>query len=129
MPAKMSGHVEMKHKLNNVKRNAMPRSGAALFFEMGIEQAEVIRRTPRDSGDLRSTVRRVGPEVTADGRSVAVWIVAGGPVAPYALIVHEDLEAYHAVGQAKYLESVIKESRSFIGARVARRIDIAKWTE
>lgn len=28
----------------------------------------------------------------------------GGPAAPYAAIVHEDLAAHHPVGSAKYLE-------------------------
>jgi hypothetical protein len=45
------------------------------------------------------------------------------------MIVHEDLDAFHKVGQAKYLESVIMESRGFIGARVARRLNIAEWVD
>lgn len=57
-----------------------------------------------------------------------VWtnIVAGGPSAPYAIYVHEDLEAFHKVGQAKYIESVLMESRPFMAARVAKRIDLNK---
>jgi hypothetical protein len=40
--------------------------------------------------------------------------------------VHEDLTALHKIGQAKYLESVIMESRPFMAARVARRMDLNK---
>jgi hypothetical protein len=123
--AKLNGKEEMKQKLSSVARNYPDRVGKALYMEMGVELNEVIKRTPKESGDLRSTEKRIGP--SQQGKSITVLIVAGGPEAPYALIVHEDLEAFHAIGQAKYLESVIMESRPYIGARVARRLNIADW--
>jgi hypothetical protein len=55
-------------------------------------------------------------------------IVAGGPAAPYAIYVHEDLEAIHPVGQAKFIESVLLESRPFMAARIAKRIDLNRAT-
>jgi hypothetical protein len=123
--ARLSGKVEMQGRFRNVTTNYGDRVGRAAYAEMGIEEAEVIKRTPKLSGDLRGTIHRIGPR--QEGKTISVLIVAGGPDAPYAWIVHEDLEAIHKIGQAKYLESVIMESRSFIGARVARRLNIADW--
>jgi hypothetical protein len=123
--AKLSGVEEMKEEFRSILKNYPDRVGRALYQEMGVELREVIKRTPKDTGDLRSTEHLLGP--TKEGNSIVVLIVAGGPEAPYAMIVHEDLEAFHSVGQAKYLESVLLESRSFMGARVARRLNIAEW--
>ena len=125
--AKLEGVVEMKEKFRNILKNYPDRVGNALYMEMKIELQEVIKRTPKDTGDLRSTEKLIGP--AKEGNSIVVLIVAGGPDAPYAMIVHEDLEAFHAVGQAKYIESVLMESRSFMGARVARRLNIADWVK
>jgi hypothetical protein len=82
------------------------------------------RRLPRGrvSGALRASVRVIAP--VRKGTSVFVLVAAGGPSAPYAIYVHEDLDAFHKVGQAKYLESVILESRAFMAARVAKRVDL-----
>ncbi len=115
----------MQQKLFSVIKNADKRIGDAMIAEMEVELKEVVRRTPRDSGALQKSEKLIGPAI--EGNSVIVLIVAGGPDAPYAMIVHEDLEAFHKVGQAKYLESVLMEARSFIGARVARRLKISDW--
>jgi hypothetical protein len=121
----LTGRREMQTKLNNVLKQYPDRVGQALYTEMGIELKEVVRRTPMQSGDLRKSEKLIGP--SKDVNSIVVLIVAGGPDAPYAIVVHEDLDAFHKVGQAKYLESVLLESRSFIGARVAKRLNIADW--
>lgn len=115
----------MRAKFANVRKNYPNKVGNALYSVMGVEKTEVIRRTPKLSGELRSTIKLIGP--SDNGKTITVVIVAGGPDAPYAMIVHEDLEAFHNVGQAKYLESVIMESRAFIGRRVAAKLDIATW--
>jgi len=75
-------------------------------------------------GELRASEFVEGP--TRQGGSVYTKILAGGPSAPYAIYVHEDLEAFHEVGQAKYIESVLLESRPYMAQRVARRIDLNK---
>lgn len=51
-------------------------------------------------------------------------ITFGGEAEDYALIVHEDLEAHHATGQAKYLESVINESTPYMAERIGKRIQL-----
>jgi|SRR5579862_3119710 len=94
--------------------------GRALREEAEIEMAEMKQRTPVDTGALRASGMVVGP--TAVGSGVQIAWQYGGPSAPYALIVHENLEAIHPVGQAKYLESVLDESVPYLENRIGSRL-------
>lgn len=114
----------MKAKLHRLRQKLPDEVGRALYVETQIEATEVKRRTPVDRGPLRASIMVVGP--TREGRRVYTMIVAGGPAAPYAIYVHEDLDAHHTVGQAKFIESVLFESRAHMGARVARRIELSR---
>lgn len=120
--ARIIGAKEMRAKLARIRDKFKDRVAAALSIEAEIEITEIKRRTPVDKGPLRASVHQEGP--TREGRTVTTRVVAGGPAAPYAIYVHEDLTAIHPVGQAKYIESVILESRAYMGARVARRIEL-----
>jgi hypothetical protein len=100
--------------------------GAALRQETEVEATECKKRCPVRFGTLRGTIHASGPE--QQGMMIYCEISAGGPAAPYALIVHEDLSAHHDVGQAKYIESVVFESAPYIMARVAKRIDFNKFS-
>lgn len=93
-----------------------------LMQETQIETTEAKKRTPVDKGPLRASVHAEG--AFERGRTIYSAIVAGGPSAPYAEIVHEDPDAFHPVGQWKYIESVIMESKAFFGSRVATRIQL-----
>ena len=116
------GVQDVRRNYAKVKAGLRKELGRALRQETEIDSTEVKRRTPVDTGELRGSVHVVGPIV--ERRRIYTMIVAGGPAAPYARIVHEDLDAFHKVGQAKYLESVILESRPHMAARVARRIEL-----
>ena len=94
----------------------------ALYAEVEIEITEVKRRTPVDLGDLKGSIHQEGPD--RKGNRIFSTIVAGGEAADYAAIVHEDLDAFHEVGQAKYIESVIFESKDHMADRVSRRIHL-----
>ncbi len=118
----MTGAAKVKANIKTLIRRFPDEVGRALYIETGIETTEVKRRTPVDKGTLRASIHTVGP--VRQGRTIYTLIVAGGPAAPYAIYVHEDLTAFHKVGQAKYIESVILESRSSMGARVAKRIEL-----
>jgi hypothetical protein len=48
--------------------------------------------------------------------------IATGRQAPYAIYVHENPDAIHPVGQWKFMESVIDESRPHMAERLAARI-------
>jgi hypothetical protein len=68
-------------------------------------QAEAQKMTPVDDGFLKASAytRR-----TPENKS----IVEIGFSQNYALYVHEDLEAHHTVGEAKFLEKAIRENRA-----------------
>ena len=114
----------MVRRLRNVARRFPDHTAAGLYIETEVEAKEVKRRTPVDRGTLRGTVHQVGP--LRQGRKIYSLIVTGGPAAPYAVYVHEDPDAFHKVGQWKYIESVIMESRPHMATRVAKRIEFNK---
>lgn len=114
------------NNLANIARNAPGDLSKALLEEAHVERAESMRRTPVEFGPLRASHEVLKPKV--NGRDISVSIVVGGPSAPYAWYVHENLEAFHKVGQAKFLESTVLESRDHFPARVARRIDMRRMT-
>lgn len=62
------------------------------------------KNTPVDTGALRDShyVREAG--------SPGAPAVEIGCTAPYAPFVHEDLDAWHAAGRAKFLEAALKDS-------------------
>jgi hypothetical protein len=92
----------------------------ALNIEGNIEMTEAKERTPVDTGALRASGRAHSPERKGFAQSVQQRLTFGGPAVQYALTVHEDMGAFHAVGQSKFLESVILESKPFMAARVSK---------
>jgi len=79
------------------------------------EMVEMKKRTPVDTGELQDSgyvkmPRFVSGVMTCE---VGFW-------APHALWVHEDLEAFHRVGEAKFMESVWKESAPYFLPRVTQ---------
>lgn len=111
----------MRARINQVARQFPDRVGAALRIETEIIATACRRITPVDTGALVNSIHVVGPEIR--GRTIGTAIVAGGPAAPYALIVHEDLDAKHAEGkQAKYIEQPVMEAAPELPANLARRV-------
>lgn len=96
------------------------RLARALTQEMEVEATECKRRTPVKTGDLRDSIHVTPP--TKRGDTISVQIVCGGIAAPYAIYVHENLEALHPIGQAKFIESVLRESSSYISRRITERL-------
>lgn len=109
---------QLSRRLDAIQHGVPSRAARALRTVAEVEMTEAKRRTPVDTGNLRATGHVQGPFWSADGWSVK--LVFGGPAASYAAAVHENLEAFHRVGQAKYLESVILEVRPHLAQRIAR---------
>jgi len=90
---------------------------AGLYVEgeniMGVSK----QRTPVDTGDLKAT-GHVKLPIEKDG-GVLVELAYG---TDYAIYVHEILSNSHPVGQAKYLESAVKEAAPGFGGRLMKRI-------
>lgn len=120
--AALSGAREMRQKLLRFMAKFPDEVARALYMETEIEVKEVKRRTPVDQGTLRGTVMQIGP--IRNATHIYTYIVAGGPAAPYAIYVHENPDAFHKVGQWKFIESVVMESKSYIGERIARRVQL-----
>lgn len=94
--------------------------GAALRAEAERIMAASKRLVPVDTGALRASGRVEGP--VWGGETVSVGLLYGGPAAPYAVYVHENLAARHPTGQAKYLEQPVNEATAGLGDRLAERL-------
>jgi len=121
VPFKVVGDLAVKRRLIALAQRVPNEALRALYEEALIEEKESRQRTPVDTGALRAS-HVTTPQM--NGRDISVKIEVGGPATPYAFVVHEKLGVFHPVGQAKFLESTIRESRPFIPARVARRMQM-----
>jgi len=113
------GQLECSRNLRRIADATPGELKRALRNEARIELNEAIRRTPRKTGDLRDSAHLSDPEV--DGRDISIQLIFS---MWYAVYVHEDLEADHPIGQAKFLESTLLESAPYMLDRFARRIDL-----
>ncbi len=116
------GAKKLTQKLAQIVQQVPLALGRAMLQEAEIELNESKKRVPVDTGTLRASGHVRGPEY--QGSRVFVDITYGGAADDYALEVHEDLEMFHSVGQAKYLESVIVESAPHMASRLAKRLNI-----
>lgn len=120
----IKGAKNVKARLEKFRKAMTLQAGRALVEEAQIEQKESMKRTPVLTGALRAS------HETSDfkfvGNTIEVSIKVGGASAPYAVPVHENLSAFHKVGQAKFLESTIRESAPHMAERVARRLHLNK---
>lgn len=108
--------------LKKLREQFPDKVAAALFQESQIEAKECKRVCPVDTGALRASIHVEGP--FREGRRIWTNIVAGGPAVEYALIVHEDLEAIHKNGEAKFIERPLGESSPHMPARLAARVEM-----
>lgn len=132
---KMLGVGNMVNTLKKIAARFPDRVAAAIYQEAQIEMTEAKRRTPVDvnyaggripphPGQLRASGMVAEPE--RNGRNISVTLSFGGAASDYAIYVHEIIENIHPVGQAKFLESTLNESRNSMAARIAARIDLNK---
>lgn len=112
-----SGSANIKQALQEFAQFYPKATLEAMREEAEIEMTEAKQRTPVKTGNLRASGIVLGPD--EDG---TVTLQFGGPAAPYAVYVHENLDAFHKVGQAKFLESVVLESAPNMAERLAERI-------
>lgn len=95
----------------------------ALVIEAETIMAEAKRETPVDTGTLRAS-GRVSPPSMSLG-NVSIDLTFGGPAREYAIYVHEDLNATHVNGNAKFLEGPVKRHADRFSANVSRSISAA----
>jgi len=119
-----SGDKELAKKLESMSKE-LPKITREALKEIGAEKLALTSpRVPYKTGKLHDSGRfsvRVGE------KQVMLTITYGGPDAPYAIRVHEDLEARHGGGRrAKFLESVILEAKPTIGQDIIKKIDLRR---
>lgn len=118
----LTGFDSVISKLKRIEKELPNLLDRAMVTEMNILMTESMKRTPVEFGTLRASHHVLGPK--REGDEISVGIFVGGPAAPYAVFVHEDLEARHTVGQAKFLESTLRENARFIAGRISKRINL-----
>lgn len=81
---------------------------------------------PVDTGALKAS-GRVRPEsgVYSRGNDVYVELTYGGTAVDYGVYVHENLEAFHPHGKAKYLEDPMVRQINGISGRIADKVEAA----
>lgn len=113
MAVKVEGLDEVLRNLNNqmagIKKRSLPGLKAA-----GLKvQREAQKRVPVDTGNLKGSAST--DTISKDPPAVAISFNAA-----YAIFVHENLEANHPVGEAKFLENAVKDLRQEIVDTVAK---------
>lgn len=116
----ISGFSDMNKRIFNLI-SAMPDEiKNALVEESKENLAMMLERTPIETGALRASGMVHPPEFA--GHETSVKTSFGNDEVYYAWFVHEDLEAHHPVGQAKFMESVLLERADGFSTRVGARI-------
>jgi len=93
--------------------------GAALYMEGLDLDAKAVKLMPVDTGRMRATHYVTQPQKTPGGPVVEI-----GVGTDYAVYVHERTDLAHEVGQAKFYEQPLNESRSGYAERIrARTVD------
>lgn len=100
------------------------RAGSALRAEAELIMTEAKKLTPVLTGTLRESGHVTGP-VRGTG-TTEVGLVFGGPAASYAVYVHENQEAHHSNGEAKFLEKAVNAAARDLPARLAARLHLGE---
>jgi len=108
-------------RLRSVAKTRPKEVVKAIVAEARIELREAKKRTPWDTKALKKSGRVV--VVDRNPKRIAVAITFGNEEVDYAVYVHENLEVHHPHGQAKFLESVLNESKPYMLRRILRRVN------
>lgn len=122
MSEHFEGAADMAEKIARICTQTQQRIGSALYREGLDVMKDSMRRTPVDTGALRAS-HELQP-VQGRGDETSITIQAGGPSAPYGLIVHERLDVNHPVGEAKFLENAINAAKPGLLDRMAARLKL-----
>lgn len=107
----VKGFSQIKSAIEQVKKEHEKKKRKALNRIGVIIKADSVKLTPVDTSNLRGSAY-----IDVDG-SKSVFI---GYTADYAVYVHEDLEATHEVGEAKFLEKAVKMNQKRIIDEIAK---------
>lgn len=122
--SEMVGLQQFVVRLDRVARVVPEKVARALYEEAQEIRTRSMRLTPVDTGALRASHVVSGPERVGNVTEVVIGV--GGPAAPYAVYVHENLDARHPVGQAKFLQDAVLGALPGFARRIAARIEIGR---
>ena len=105
-------------------RGAVQAMGQAIYAEAALALLESKELVPVDTSALKQS-GNLRP-ISVQGNAVEVVIGYGGVAAPYAVEVHENLEARHKPGKsAKFLEIPVKRRVAGLGTRIVDAVQEA----
>jgi hypothetical protein len=113
---KVTGLARVQRNLQKVLGDLPKAAAEALKAETEAVLAKAKARTPVDTGALRASGHVDKPKIAG---KISVQLVFGGPSAPYADVVHEDLATAHDDGEAKFLERALVEAEAGMLKRIA----------
>lgn len=122
----ISGTNDLVGKLNNI-RTTMPRATYEhLSDKVSTIMDESLEEVPRDTGALaESAFIKKEPDTIIfgyGGENAQTNPKNGESTDEYMMIVHEDLNASHPVGKAKFLEDPINRHRSEIESGLINKL-------
>lgn len=119
----LTGVEKVAKKVQDYGAKAGRHVAASLYYEAELMMTEAKRLTPVDTGALRASGIVEQPVIGLGGfgSDVSVRLGFGGPAAPYAVYVHENLDpnVQHKVGQAKFLETAVLNGVVGLAERIA----------
>lgn len=116
--AKLIGVDKVLKNLNKEIRGIRGRTTRGIRESLLVIKGKSQDKTPIDTGNL------VGSHYTEVGTIGKNPVGEVGVTADYGIFVHEDLEARHTVGEAKYLENAVRESKSEILDIIRKRAKV-----
>lgn len=131
MAFKVTGRGEIEGNLRRIRQQFPAVTARALVEELTeVELPETQALVPIDTGDLLSTGRVTEPVIQRN--TVTAGIAYGGEApsgefVDYAVYVHENLDAIHPVGQAKFVSQPMNEAAPHMAARLAERMRFDRW--
>lgn len=114
---RITGIKELERKFKGSKNVLDREMRKALGKSVAMAEGESKRRTPVDTGFLRSSIGGA-----RGWKWVRGWVASVGTNLEYALFVHEG-HGRHTVGERKFLEKGLKASVSFIEKTMKRATD------
>ena|SRR3990167_5265998 len=127
-PVSVEGTAALVRTLRLLGTESLHALAAGLYQEGEGTMTEAKLLTPVESGNLRASGHISLPVIS--GTEVSLVLGFGGPAGSgnqgqtnaesvgYAVYVHENLQAHHPVGQAKFLETAVKARTVGMGSRL-----------
>ncbi len=106
---RLKGFEDLADRLERAPRDLEKQMNRALNRSIAMAETESKRRTPVDTGYLKSSIGGGGGFRFVRGLRAGV-----GTNVKYAVYVHENQSARHPVGQAKFMELGLKAAIPFI---------------